>query len=349
MFAEHAELEELVSVASEFNGIYATHLRSEGDQLEEAVQEALALAGKTGSSLLISHLKTYGKRNWGKLPSVLLLIEEARKTGLSVHADRYPYTASSTDLDVLLPPWAHDGGAEETLTRLEDQDIRDRMTQEILAQEPEPEFWESVIITSVAHEENREWEGKTLAAIAGQAMSAPCEVLYEILTKERLQVGAIFSLMSEDNLRRILAQEYVMIGSDSAARSTSGILRKGKPHPRGFGTFPRVLRGVRSQETLMDLEEAVHKMTGMPAEKLGLHDRGLINPGYFADLVIFDPSIVKDRADYGDPYQHPVGINYVIINGIEVVSGGEVTGKRPGKVLRKADQASSKGRGAHES
>jgi len=336
IYSSRAELETLAALVAQFHGIYATHLRSEGDELEESLKEAIALASETGVSLQISHLKTYGKRNWKKLPSVFQIIDDARRRGLDVHADRYPYTASSTDLDVLLPSWVHEGGREQTLRRLEDPGNQERMTEEILSQEPEPEFWDKVVISSVAHEENRKWEGQTLAEISAQAGSAPWQVLYEVLRKEKLRVGAIFSFMSEENLRRILAKDYVMIGSDSAARSVSGILRKGNPHPRGFGTYPRMLHRWSLDERLLLPETAVHKMTGLPAQKLGLHDRGLIKPHYFADLVIFDPSTIKDQADYRDPYQYPVGIKHVIINGIEVIASGAMTGRRSGKILRKA-------------
>lgn len=335
MYSSDAELKALAALVAEFRGIYATHLRSEGDELEEAVQEAIALASETNVSLQISHLKTYGKRNWRKLASVLQIIEDARREGIPVHADRYPYIASSTDLDVLLPSWAHEGGAEQTLRRLEDPADRQRMTKEILAEEPEPDFWDKVVIASVTQEESRNWQGKTLAQLSAEAGSAPWEFLYEVLRKEQLRVGAIFFCMSEENLRLILAQEYVMIGSDSAARSASGILRKGNPHPRGFGTFPRILYRWSLQEKLLDLETAVHKMTGLPAQKLGLSDRGLIKPYCFADVVVFDPTMLRDQADYRNPYQYPVGISHVIINGVEVVACGAVTGQRPGKILRK--------------
>jgi len=336
LYSSQAELKALVTLVAQFRGIYATHLRSEGDEVEEALGEAIALAAETNVSLEISHLKTYGKRNWRKLPLVFQLIEDARRRGVQVHADRYPYTASSTDLDVLLPSWVHEGGPKQALQRLEDPGARQRMTNEILSQEPEPEFWRKVVIASVAHEESPKWQGKTLAEISEQAGSAPWEVLYEILRKAKLRADAIFSCMSDENLSLILAQEYVMIGSDSAARSASGILRKGSPHPRGFGTFPRVLHQWSVQEKLLPLETAVHKMTGLPALKLGLADRGLVKPHYFADVVIFDPSTIRDRADYRNPYQYPEGIDHVIINGAEVVDSGKMTGQRPGKILRKA-------------
>jgi N-acyl-D-amino-acid deacylase len=336
VYSSPEELLALTKLVAESGGMYATHLRSEGDGLVESVEEALSIAEKTGVSLQISHLKTYGRRNWTKLPSVFRIIEDSRRKGLNIHADRYPYTASSTDLDVLLPSWAGEGGWEKELEHLDDPDSQQRMTKEILAQDPEPEFWDKVIITTVKNEKNRPLEGKTLAEISTQKKRAPWEILYELLREEELKVGAIFFFMSEENLKKILIKDYVMIGTDSAARSVSGILRRGKPHPRGFGTYPRILHRWTGQGKLLSLENAIYKMTGLPAKKLGVNDRGLIQPGYFADLVVFDPSTIQDQADYDNPFQHPVGIEHVIVNGVEIISEGKITGKKPGKILRKA-------------
>jgi N-acyl-D-amino-acid deacylase len=266
---------------------------------------------------------------------VFQLIEDSQKKGFSIHADRYPYTASSTDLDVLLPSWAWEGGGQKELARLADPDSQKKMTEEILSQNPEPEFWEKVMIASVKKEKNRWMEGKTLAEISSQKKLAPWEMLCDLLREEELGVSAIFFFMSEDNLNQILLKDYVMIGTDSSARSASGILRRGKPHPRGFGTYPRILRHYTGQGKVLSLETAIHKMTGLPANKLGLQDRGIIHPGYYADLVIFDPQTVCDHSDYDNPFRYPVGIEHVFINGEEVISQGAVTGQRPGRILRK--------------
>ena len=335
VYSSTEELMALTKLVAESGSIYATHLRSEGDELLESLEEAIDLAEKTGVSLQISHLKTYGRRNWTKLPLVFGIIEDSRKRGVNVHADRYPYVASSTDLDVLLPSWAWEGGRERELKHLADPVSQKRMTNEILSNDPEPDFWDKVIISTVKNERSRYLEGKTLAEISAQKKQAPWNFLYELLKKEEMKVGAIFFFMSEENLRQILSKDYVMIGTDSAARSVSGILRRGKPHPRCFGTCPRILCQWTGEGKLLSLETAIYKMAGLPAKKLGLNDRGLIKPHYFADLVVFDPSTIKDQADYDDPFQYPIGIEQVVINGVEVISEGEMTGKRPGKVLRK--------------
>ena len=335
VYSSTQELIELVKLVAQTDGIYATHIRNEGNELIESVKEAIYIAERTGVSLQISHLKTWGRRNWKKLSSIFQIIDDSRKKGLNVHADRYPYTASSTDLDVLLPSWAWEGGKEEELRRLADPDSQKRMAEDILSQNPEADFWDKIMISTVKNNKNRLLEGKTLAEISIQRKCTPWEVLFQILKEEELKVSANFFFMSEENLSQILSQDYVLIGTDSAARSVSGILRKGKPHPRGFGTYPRILCRWTGSGKLFSSETAIHKMTGLPAKKIGLNGRGLIQKGYFADLVIFDPSTIKDQADFDNPFQYPTGIEYVIINGIEVISNGKLTGKRPGRVLRK--------------
>lgn len=335
IYSTTEELKTLTQIVADWGGVYATHLRSEGDRLIEAIGEAIHLAEATGVSLQISHLKTYGGKNWRKLTQVFKLIEDYQKKGLNIHADRYPYTASSTDLDVLLPPWVGEDGNEEALKRLADRQLQKKITEEIIAQNPEPQFWEKIMVASVKTAKNRPFEGKTLAEISSLRKQAPGEVLCNLLKEEKLKVGAIFFFMSESNLKQILKKDYVMIGSDSAARSTSGILHHGNPHPRGFGTFPRVLKRYAGKGKPLSLETAVYKMTGLSVKKLGLPFRGLIQSGYYADLIIFDPEKIRDRADYRNPFRYPTGIEYVIINGEEVIAQSALTGKRPGKVLRR--------------
>lgn len=336
-YCSTGELAELARIVGEFQGIYATHLRSEGDLLEEAVDEAIAIAEAGGVSLQLSHLKTHGKENWGKLPAVFQKIEAARDRGVEVHADRYPYTASSTDLDVLLPSWAWEGGNEAELARLADPVTRGRMREEILAQSRGRDFWDKVMVTSVRTAQNRKWEGRTLAEIGASTGQDPMEVLFGLLGEEELKVGAVFFFMSEENLLKIMGKDYVMVGTDSSTRSFSGITRRGVPHPRGFGTYPRALYLWAGEGKLLSWEAAVHKMTGLPARKIGLLDRGLIRPGHFADLVVLDPATIRDRAEYHDPYRAPQGIEDVLVNGALAVEKGAATGKRAGKVLRKED------------
>lgn len=334
-YASTAELMELAAIVADFQGMYATHLRSEGDAIEDAIDEAIAIAEGQGVSLQISHLKTHGKENWGKLPAVFQKIEAARSRGVEVHADRYPYIASSTDLDVVLPSWAWEGGHEAEMARLADPVTRGRIRNEILALSRDPDFWDKVMVISVRTAQNRKWEGKTIAEIGTFTGRDPVDALFRLLTDEELKVGAVFFLMSEENLLKIMGKGYVMVGTDSSTRSFSGVTRRGVPHPRGFGTYPRVLRQLTGSGKLLTWEESIHKMTGLPARKIGLSDRGLIRPGYFADLVVIDPVKVRDRAEYQDPYQAPEGIDYVMVNGAVAVERGAATKKRAGKVLRK--------------
>lgn len=335
VYADIDELIELAKVVSEFGGIYSSHMRSEGDGLIEAITEAIEIGEKAGVGVQISHLKTSGQRNWHKLPQALALIESARQRGVDVTADRYPYTAAGTDLDAVLPSWAYEGGNGAELARLRDPETRKRLTDDILAQHPEPEYWSRVAVASVDTDANKGLEGLNMAEIADKRGVPPWEALYDLLIEEHFKVGAIFYSMSEENLRAILRQPWVMVGSDSTNRGFSGITAKGKPHPRGFGSFPRVLGKFVREEGLMTLEEAIHKMTAQPAKKLGLKDRGEIRPGAFADVVIFNAETVLDRADFDNPYQRPVGIRDVLVNGQIAVRNGEAKGTLAGQILRK--------------
>jgi N-acyl-D-amino-acid deacylase len=327
------ELIELAKVVGEFNGIVTGHIRSEGDYLIEALSEVITIGREAGLPIQISHLKTSGEKNWGKLASVFYLIENTQAEGIDITADRYPYTSSSTDLDAILPSWAFEGGNEEELKRLRDEKTREEMKEEILRGHPHRDYWEKIRIASLSSSAHPDWEGRSIAEIAEKVKQPPCDFLFDLLIEERLQVGAIFFSMSETNLREILKKPYVMIGSDSSVRAHYGVLKKGKPHPRGFGTFPRILRKYVREEKILSLEEAIHKMTAQPARRLGLKERGLIQEGFYADLLVFDLERIRDTSTYEEPYQYPEGIRYVLVNGKMVLKNGETTGALPGKVL----------------
>ena len=335
VYSETEELVELAKVVKEFGGIYASHMRSEGDKLLEAISEAIRIGEESGIPVQISHLKTGGERNWHKLEGAFELIEAARERGIDVTADRYPYAASSTDLDAILPSWAYEGGVEAELKRLSDPETREKLKKEILTQHPKDDYWETVMVAAVDTEKNRGFEGKTMAEVAREMKKEPCDALFDLLLEEKLRVSAIYFSMSEENLRRILQRPYVMVGSDSSARAINGPTRLGKPHPRTFGSFPRVLSKFVREEKVLTLEDAVRKITSLPAQRLGLKDRGVIKNGAFADLVIFNPDRVHDTASYTEPYAYPMGIRHVIVNGTFVVRDGAHTGAIPGKVLRK--------------
>jgi len=282
--------------------------------------------------LFRSHIKTAGDRNWHKADRVIDRILQVRMEGLRIACDRYPYTASSTDLDALLPSWAYAGGNEEELRRLEDPDDRQRIVREVLLQAGEG-HWEKVMVATVVSERNRWMEGKTIGFISRRLGIAPMEAVFRVLLDERLRVGAIFSSMNEENLRKFISLPFCMIGTDSSARSFDGPTGRGKPHPRGFGTFPRLLGRLVRQEGLLSLQEAVRKMTSLPARTFGLKGRGLVRQGMYADLVVFDPAKIADNATFDEPFRRPEGVHYVLVNGRPVLWEGEFTGALEGRFL----------------
>jgi N-acyl-D-amino-acid deacylase len=328
----YSDREEIIELASSIKDlIYTTHMRSEGDMIEEAVEETIDVGRRSGIHVHISHIKTSGKKNWTKIDRIIDMIEKARNDGVEITADRYPYVAASTDLDAILPAWAYEGGVEKELERLRDQQMREVMRAEILSQHPENEYWSNIMVSSVANEDKIWMEGKSIEELSIMLKKNPVDLLFDILLEERLRVGAIFFSMTEENLSRFLSLPYVMIGSDSSARSFNGKTKVGKPHPRGFGSFPRFLH--RYADTL-GLSDAIHKITALPAMTFSLHGRGRISEGYYADIVIFDREKIKDRATFEEPFMKPEGIHYVIINGKITVEKGLLTGARNGRILR---------------
>jgi N-acyl-D-amino-acid deacylase len=315
-------------------GIYASHMRSEGDLLLESIDEIIQTGRKSGIKVHISHIKTSGEKNWNKIDRAVSMIEEARSGGVRITCDRYPYTAASTDLDAVLPSWVYEGGAKRELERLTDSDTRKRIKQEILDEHPEISYWENITVATVFSEKNSWMEGKNIAWIAEQKGLEPVDLLLSLLAEEELRSGAIFASMCEENLMKFLSLPYVMIGTDSSARSASGVTCRGKPHPRGFGSFPRLLGAYVRDKRLMSLESAVHKATMLPAKTFGIHNRGVLKRGACADLVVFDPDKINDRATFSEPFMKPDGIKHVIVNGVLALKDGELTGKRSGRILK---------------
>lgn len=314
--------------------IYTSHMRSEGDRLIESIQELIRIGSEANIKVHISHIKTSGKENWYKIDEAISLMEDARKQGINITCDRYPYTAASTDLDSVLPSWTYEGGSERELERLKSSRVQEMLKKEILYKHPDMEYWEGVRVSAVSTQKNKWMEGKSIAYIARHEGAGLVDMLLKILVEEKLRVGAIFSSMNEDNLRRFLLLPYVMIGTDSSARSTDGTTHKGKPHPRGFGSFPRFLGRYVRDEGLMSLGEAIHKITMLPAKTFDIHERGIIKKGAFADIVVFDPDKIIDRATFDEPFLKPEGVYYVIVNGKPAVWEGEMTGIRAGRVLK---------------
>ncbi len=333
-FSRPDELTAIATVVREAGGVLTCHMRSEGDGLLEAIEEIISVASRAAIPLQISHFKTSGERNWSKLFEAFRLIEEARERGLDVSCDRYPYTASNTGLQAVLPTWALEGGQEERVKRLRELSARARIAQELRADYP-VDYWSRLMISEVTCEAHRGYEGLRVAEAAERAGKAPIDFVIDLLTDERMQVDAIFFTMCEENLEAILTKPYAMIGSDSGCRSHQGPLSRGRPHPRTFGTFPRVLGHFVRKRRVLDLPTAVKKMTWDPCRKLGLLDRGRLRPGSVADLVLFDPEAISDTATYEVPVQYPAGIHYVFVNGVAVVERGEHTGARPGRAVRR--------------
>ncbi len=329
IFADTEELVEISKVVRYFRGIYATHMRSEGDRLLSAVEETLLIGRKAKVPIHISHLKTSGKENWWKIDSLMATIEASQVEGIRVTADRYPYIASATDLDAFLPSWIVEGSREEIISRLRSLRIRKEI-KEYLRSKGE-NFLQSLVISDVLFEGDKGFEGKRLGDLT--TLENCSNFIADVLIRSNLYVGVIYFGMKEENLMKILSKPYVMIGTDSAARCSNGITAQGKPHPRGFGSFPRFLRKYVLEKKLISLEEAIKKITFLPAKTFKIEKRGLVKEGYFADIVIFDPSEIDDRATFEEPFNIAKGIKYVLVNGGISVEDGTFTGFRKGEIL----------------
>jgi N-acyl-D-amino-acid deacylase len=313
---------------------YATHMRNEDDRLLEAIDESIAVARGAGSRLQISHLKTQGPRNWDKLDKVFLLIEAARSAGTNVMFDRYPYLAYSTGLTNLFPVWSRDGGTKAFLARLSDPATSSRVKQETLAKVELIGGWENVQLSGVSAVEDRDAEGKRLGAYAKSRGADPYDTAVALLTRSNGSVGMLGYAMSEANLEKILAHPLSMVCSDGSGFAVEGPTRRGSPHPRGAGTFPRVLARYVRERKVLTLGQAIRKMTSLPASRVRLMDRGRLVEGLAADLVMFDPSTVADTATFEAPFQYPVGIKLVMVNGTVALRDGQRSATGTGKALR---------------
>ena len=340
-FAKTDEIVELAKVARRYGGIYATHQRSEANALDASLAEVFEIARRASIPTEIWHLKAAYRKNWGRMPQVLAKIRAARAQGLDVTADVYPYTAASTSLSACLPPWAIEGGGEKMLARLRDPATRARIKADILKDSNE---WENiylgsggglgVLVGSVVNRELDDLQGKRVSEIAKEQGKDELEALFDIIVADRGQTGAIYFMMNEDDLRAALREPYVSICTDSGARAADGPLSGSKSHPRGWGSYPRILSRYVRDEHLLTLEQAVHKMTGQPAARVGLRDRGLLRTGAYADITIFDPARVRDLATFEQPNQYPEGIEYVVVNGQLEVEAGKRTTANAGRPLR---------------
>lgn len=351
----YATVDELARVAAAARGgLYASHLRYDGGKLREGIEEAITIGERAGIPVHVFHIKVTGQKNFGRMKEVIEIVEAARQRGVRVTADQYPYVASSTSLTATIPPSAMDGGTDKLIARLRDPKERARIRKEMENTNPTWESryqsagtWQNVQLAAIGRTRggtndpvspNRKYEGLRVAEAAKQAGKDPFDFVFDLLIEERGSVGCVYFIIDEADLALAMQQPWVAVGSDGSALSTEGPLRAGVPHPRSFGTFPRVLGRYVRELKVIPLQEAVRKMTSLPAEILGIRDRGTLKEGMWADVVIFDPLTVADKATFEDPFQYPVGIDTVLVNGTVVLDDGKHTNARPGKVLRRSSK-----------
>lgn len=339
-YAKTNELMSLARVAAQYGGIYITHLRDEGSKITQALFEATDIGRSAGLPVHIWHLKVAGKQNWGRMFEVVQMIEQQRSQGLDVTADVYPYPASSTSLSSRVPSWVHDGGSAMFLARLIDPATRRNIRNEMVGAGSgvDNSFAstgpEGIVIASVINPELKQYEGKRLSDIADSKNKQPIDMMLDILVADSGRTSAVFFSMSEQDVQMALAQSWTSICTDAGQRAVDGPLSAGKPHPRAYGSFPRVLGNYVRQQRLLSLEEAIRKMTSLPANRVGLRERGVLRPGMFADVVIFNPGTIIDKATFEEPHQYSDGIEHVLVNGQLVWEDGRHTGALPGRFLR---------------
>jgi N-acyl-D-amino-acid deacylase len=341
-FATTAELVELASVVARYGGIYITHQRSESGRIFESLDEVFAIAERAKIPAEIFHLKTAYQANWGKMPEVLSRIHAARARGLDVTANQYPYTRASNGLDACLPLWAREGGTEKMLARLNDPPQRQRIRNDM--EDRHATTWENqwygsggadgVMVSSVINPALRKYEGLTLTEIGRQMGKDPRDAVMDLVIADRAQTSVIISIMTEEDVRTALKDPLVAIGTDSGAKAEDGPLSENKSHPRGWGSFPRILGKYVREEHLLTLEDAIRKMTSRPAARVGLTDRGILRQGMLADVTVFDPATIHDVATFNDPNHYSAGVRWVLVNGRIVVQNGTMTAERPGRALR---------------
>jgi N-acyl-D-amino-acid deacylase len=341
IFADTDEIVALASVVAEYGGLYASHIRNEADNLLEAFDEFLTIARRARIRAELYHIKASGRANWHKLDDLLGRIEAARAGGMAVSADMYTYNASSTGLDSVMPPWVQEGGRKAWIDRLRDPAVRARVKQEM---NTPTRAWdngwlaagtpENIILVGFKKEHLKPLSGKTLAEVAAARGRSGEDTAIDLVVEDESNVGAAFFSMAEENIRKEVGVPWISFCSDAQSVATEGVFLKRSPHPRTYGTFARLLGKYVRDERLIPLEEAVRRLTALPAGNLRIRDRGRLAPGYFADVVVFDPATIADRATFKQPHQYSVGVQYVLVNGTPVLAEGEHTGAKPGRVVR---------------
>ncbi len=332
----------MCQAAAPYGGVYSTHMRTEGLGVFRAVDEALEIGHRAGVPVDIIHLKIAEHSLWGKMPELIAKISQARANGQQVEANVYPYRAGQNNLNAIIPPWAHEGGTDALLKRLRDKSLRPRLEREIMHGIPNSDWydhytatgsWEGMLLVSLSNPQDKKFEGKRMNEVIQEVGGSPIDVLFKLLLDNNGSVPTVYFHHSEADMRLALREPFVSIGSDGLALKTEGPLSAGNPHPRSYGTFPRVLGRYVREEKVLTLEGAIRKMTSANAAKVHQYDRGLLRPGMAADVTIFDPATVIDMATYEKPHQYAKGIIDVIVNGTIVLLNGKHTGARPGVIL----------------
>ena len=340
-YAKTAELIELAKAAGESGGMYISHMRSEGNDLLNAVDELITIASVAGVPAEIYHLKAAGQKNWPKMDQVIEKVIAARASGLKVSADMYTYPAGATGLDAMMPPWVQEGGFKKWKERLQDPSIRAKLVSDMVMPTNE---WENlyllagaadrVLLVGFKTDALKPLTGKTLAEVAHMRSKSPEETAIELVIEDDSRVETVYFLMSEDNIRKQIALPWVTFDSDAGSLAPEGVFLKSNPHPRAYGNFARLFAKYVRDEKVITVEDAVKRLTSLPAQTMKIASRGLLQPGYFADVVVFDPAAIQDHATFEKPHQYSTGVTHVFVNGVQVLRDGEHTGARPGRVVR---------------
>ena len=339
-YAKTDELIELCKVAAKYKGKYISHMRSEGNQLLKAFDELLRISREAGIPAEVYHIKAAGQKNWGKIDNLLSRIESAQKEGLNIRANMYTYTAGGTGLDACFPPWTEDGGYPALFKRLRDPATREKIKAEVKI---DSDKWENlylsagspdrIILVGFKSEKLKPLTGKSLAEVAKVRGKDPIDTAMDLVAEDESRIGAVYFMMSEENVKKEIAKPWISFGSDEASQAPEGVFLKSNPHPRAYGNFARVLGKYVRDEKAIALPEAIRRLSGLPATNLGLDHRGMLKEGMFADVVVFDPATIADHATFEKPQQYATGVKHVFVNGAQVIKDGEHTGAKPGRAL----------------
>src|SRR2546430_1177774 len=339
-YAKTEELIELCKVAAKYQGKYISHMRSEGNQLFEALDELLRIAREANIPAEVYHIKAASQKNWPKEDELLTRIERAQKEGLNVRANMYTYTAAGTGLDACLPPWTEDGGYPALFKRLRDPATREKIKAEVKI---DSDKWENlylaagspdkILLVGFKSDKLKPLTGKTLAEVAKMRGRDPIDTMMDLIAEDESRIGTIYFIISEDNVKKEVAKPWISFGSDEASQAPESPFTKSNPHPRAYGNFARVLGKYVRDEKMIPMKDAIRRLSGLPATNLGLDHRGFLKEGMFADIVVFDPATISDRATFEKPHQYAIGVKHVFVNGVQVIKDGEHTGAKPGRAL----------------